>query len=193
MAKNRFVNTKFWDDPYIAHLPPYEKLLFLYLLTNPLTNIAGIYEIETRRMVFDTGIEEALIVSILKNFEANKKIFYRKGWVVIVNFIKNQSLNPKVKIGIREVTKTIPKDIVRLAKIDKDILDIAYDTQSHSNSNSNLNSNSKAGTGFKNPENEKREQAQKQREAKQRLEDRERRELLNKQLKELEQKKKMIN
>jgi len=49
MAKNRYINTKFWDDPFIAELSIKEKLLYLYLITNPLTNAAGIYEISKIR------------------------------------------------------------------------------------------------------------------------------------------------
>ena len=41
--KHRYIKTKFWDDSYIIELNPHEKLLFLYLITNPLTNIAGVY------------------------------------------------------------------------------------------------------------------------------------------------------
>ena len=42
MAKFRYVNTRFWDDSYVAELSPLEKLAFLYLLTNSLTTIAGV-------------------------------------------------------------------------------------------------------------------------------------------------------
>ncbi len=45
MAKYRVVNTRFWDDAYVAELSPNEKLIFLYLLTNALTTIGGIYEL----------------------------------------------------------------------------------------------------------------------------------------------------
>ena len=32
MAKQRYINTKFWTDDYIADLSPKEKLLYIYLL-----------------------------------------------------------------------------------------------------------------------------------------------------------------
>lgn len=100
MAKQRYINTKFWDDAYIISLTPNAKLLFLYLLTNPLTNIAGCYEISLRRIHFDTGLSEAIIQSTLDTFKDNNKIFYLDSWIVIKNFIKNQSLNPKITKGI---------------------------------------------------------------------------------------------
>ena len=50
MSDTRMIKTKFWDDDYISYLDSVEKLLFLYCLTNPLTNIAGIYEITLKRI-----------------------------------------------------------------------------------------------------------------------------------------------
>ena len=42
--KQRYVNTRFWNDTYVSSLDPIEKLLFIYLLTNEHTNISGVYE-----------------------------------------------------------------------------------------------------------------------------------------------------
>ena len=64
--KLRSVNTKFWDDPFIEDLPPTEKLLFLYLLTNPLANLLGIYEITVKRISYDTGLSREAVLSGLK-------------------------------------------------------------------------------------------------------------------------------
>jgi len=134
MAKMRSVNTKFWDDSYIINLDPHEKLLFLYLLTNPLTNICGAYEISLRRISFDTGMVDSLLEPMLEKFSLSGRITYKDGWVVIHNFIKNQSLNPKVKEGIKIGLDNAPKWI-------KDSLSIDLDSLSQSNSNSNSNYN----------------------------------------------------
>jgi hypothetical protein len=50
----RIVNDEFWTDPYIEDLDPSEKLIFLYLITNPLCNIAGAYEIRLKRIAYET-------------------------------------------------------------------------------------------------------------------------------------------
>ena len=112
MAKNRIVNTKFWDDSYIIDLDPIEKLLFLYLLTNPLTNIAGIYEVQNRRIAFDTGIDKEMVEKILGRFERDGKIVRKGDWLFIKNFIKNQSLNPSVLSGIRKELSNLPIDFL---------------------------------------------------------------------------------
>ena len=108
MAKQRVVNVKFWDDTHIMKLDPTEKLLFLYFLTNPLTNISGIYEISLRRIAFDTGIDGDMVDKIMKRFEKDKKIIYREGWIYLINFVKNQNWNPSVISGIIREISCIP-------------------------------------------------------------------------------------
>ena len=74
MAKKRMIDTRFWDDNYIITLSPVEKLLFLYLITNPLTLICGVYEIAIRRIVFDTGISESEVLEKLEKFGRDGKV-----------------------------------------------------------------------------------------------------------------------
>jgi hypothetical protein len=145
MAKLRSVNTHFWDDTYVVDLDPIEKLLFLYFLTNPLTNISGAYEISLRRIAFDTGIDSDMIVKILARFESADKMIYRDGWIFITNFIKNQSLNPKITKGIEIAAKCCPDWIKDRLSIGFDSLSIDYDNL-NLNSNSNTNSNSNGGS-----------------------------------------------
>lgn len=143
MSKERYIDTKFWDDSYIIKLDPVEKLLFLYFLTNPLTNIAGIYEISFRRVAFDTGIDAEMIGTILKRFELDKKMFYRDSWLIICNFPKYQKYkqSPKIKEGIDIILSHLPDTIRK----DIDNLSIPYTYfPNYSNSNSNTKSNSKS-------------------------------------------------
>jgi len=112
MSKKRYVDTKFWDDNYIIDKDPIEKLLYLYLLTNTLTNISGIYEINIRRIAFDTGIDKEMVLKILERFEEDDKIKYKDGWVAIKNFIKYQMDNPKIRAGICYELKNKPKELV---------------------------------------------------------------------------------
>ena len=118
MAKQRYVNTHFWDDKFIIELEPLERLLFLYCLTNPLTNILGAYEISLRRIAFDTGLDNDMVVRTFQRFEVAGKMYYRNGWLVITNFIKHQSLNPKIVSGIRNELANIPKELVELVNFE---------------------------------------------------------------------------
>lgn len=112
MAKYRYVNTKFWTDGYVSTLDPTERLIFLYLLTNPSTSICGIYEITLRRVAFDTGIDQSVITIILNRLEKDGKVMYRQDWVAIKNFIKHQTVNPKIQAGISYELVGKPKELI---------------------------------------------------------------------------------
>ncbi len=135
MNKHRYVDTCFWDDSYIMKLDPSEKLLFMYLLTNPLTNICGIYQIEIKRMAFDTGFDPVVITTILERLEKDDKCAYRDGWIAMKNWIKHQNRSPKVQTGIEIQLKEVPEPLKKFIK------GYGIDTISHLNSNSNSNSN----------------------------------------------------
>ena len=108
----RAVNSSFWKDSYVIDLDPSEKLLFLYLLTNPQANIAGVYEISIREMAFDTGYDKDMIVKILARFERDEKIIYKKGWIGMRNWMKHQKFNPNMEIGAQKLLDAAPKWLV---------------------------------------------------------------------------------
>lgn len=108
--------------------------MFLYLLTNTLTNIIGIYEISIKRIAFDTGIDKEMVLKILERFELDNKIKYEDGWVALKNFIEYQLNNPKINAGIEILLKEVPDNLVKWVNID-------YDRLSHPNLHSNLHSN----------------------------------------------------
>lgn len=111
--KQRVINTKFWDDNYIINLDPIEKLLFLYFLTNPLTDICGIYEITIHKIAFDTGVNKDIISKILNRFSTDDKIYYIDGWIYVKNFSKHQADNPSVKKGIERAISLVPPVIMQ--------------------------------------------------------------------------------
>jgi len=113
MAKHRYINTHFWKDNYIINLDPTEKLVYLYLLTNPLTNIAGIYEIHLKEIANDTGIIKDIIDTILKRFERDNKLKYCGGYVIIKNHLKHQDFkSPKIQSGIADIINSLPLAIL---------------------------------------------------------------------------------
>ena len=114
MARNRYVDTSFWGDNYVLDLDPSEKLLFLYFLTNDRTNIAGIYEIAMRKVCMETGYDKEMVEKILKRFTEQRKIYYVEGHIIVRNFIRYQSLNPKIEKGIATLLEGLPE---RLQKV----------------------------------------------------------------------------
>ena len=104
------INTRFWEDSYIANLDPIEKLLFLYLITNTHTTLCGIYELPIKIMSAETGIEKEMILKIIGRFTKDKKVLYKNGWMAVKNFIKHHiNGSPQLKKGIEEDIKNCPK------------------------------------------------------------------------------------
>lgn len=142
MAKQRIVNTRFWNDTFISSLDPIEKLLFIYFITNEHTNICGIYELPLKIAAIETGIDESMFKKILPRLKP--KLFYIDGWVCAVNFPKHQAKdNPKIKKGIENEMMAIPKDILEKC------IGYGYPIYGSSHLNSNLNSNSNINTSTK--------------------------------------------
>jgi hypothetical protein len=135
MARQRYINTKFWSDDWVSHLDPVEKLLFIYLLTNERTNICGVYELPLKYMAVETGIDKDMVEKIMKRFEKDGKVYYDKGWVAIKNFTKHQDTkNEKINTGIKACLAIAPQYLI-------DRLSIGY-VYPPNNSNSNINTNS---------------------------------------------------
>lgn len=111
--KFRYIATGFWDDEWIQTLDPSEKLLYLYFMTNPLTNIAGIYKITIRRICFDTGFNSDTIGHILGKFNKAKKVYMCGEWIILPNWPKYQKIGEKDnnRKGIDTILKEIPDDV----------------------------------------------------------------------------------
>ena len=126
--KMRSVNTKFWDDSFIQDLTPSEKLLFLYLLTNPLTNILGIYEISIRRITFDTGLNKETISKAFERFGKVQKVYYIDEFIILPNFLKNQKLNSNMKIGVSKIFNELPNQL-KTKLLDNDNESVSNDSK----------------------------------------------------------------
>jgi hypothetical protein len=105
------IRDSFWTDAYIEKLTPDEKLIFLYLLTNPLCNVAGIYEVRSKRIGFETGYDIEVVENILSRFERDKKILRHNDYIVLVNSLKNQSMNPSIIQGCNRIIMALPSDM----------------------------------------------------------------------------------
>jgi hypothetical protein len=134
MATQRYISTSFWDDPWIRKLTKDERYLYLYFLTNPLTNIAGIYQIGIDRIAFDTGFTEKEALDIIKRFEeAGKAYYYHEEFMVLPTWPKHQKWekHSKINAGIKACIEKLNPDLVSFLKYigyryPMDSLSIAY-------------------------------------------------------------------
>jgi hypothetical protein len=117
MATQRYISTSFWDDAWIQSIDPSEKLMYLYLMTNPLTNIAGIYKITDKRMHDDTGFNIDMVNRILQRFEKAKKAYRTGEYIIIPSWPRHQKWREKqtIESGIRKIISELPKSIRDMA------------------------------------------------------------------------------
>ena len=117
MATQRYISTSFWDDKWIMELDPSEKLLYLYLLTNPLTNIAGIYKITVKRISFDTGFTADTVGHIFEKFQKANKAHLVGEFIILPSWPKHQhwQTHDKIRAGILIELNKLPKEILKKA------------------------------------------------------------------------------
>jgi hypothetical protein len=101
MSKSRVVKDEIWDDDWFYELDPTEKLVWLFLLTNPRGNIAGIYKLNQKWAAQSVGLDFDVFKTILQRFVRDGKIIYEDNWVALVNFHRHVAYrNASVAQGI---------------------------------------------------------------------------------------------
>jgi len=147
MSRQRYIDTSFWSDEYIESLDPLERYLYIYFLTNPLTNIAGAYKMSVKRMAFETGIDKDMVTKMIGRFTDAQKIAHIDGYIVIKNFIKHQKVNDNIKKGIDKILSELPESVTNwlngegVESLSKASNYININNNINSNDNSNINDN----------------------------------------------------
>lgn len=118
MATFRSIHLTFWTDSKVDDdFTPEDKYFYLYLLTNPHTNLCGCYEISTKQMIRETGYNEDTVKALLNrmenvhgviNYDPETKEVLVKKWGRY-----NWANSPKTKAGARKNAETIKSDAFR--------------------------------------------------------------------------------
>lgn len=112
MAIYRNIQLSFWTDNKVEDdFTPEDKYFYLYLLTNPQTNICGCYEVSFSQMSHQTGYNKETLLRLLERFEKTHELIkYSKNTkeILILNWSKyNWSKSEKVLAGVANVAKYI--------------------------------------------------------------------------------------
>lgn len=112
MAIYRNVQLSFWTDNKVEDdFTPEDKYFYLYLLTNPQTNICGCYEVSYSQLTNQTGYNKDSVIRLLDRFENIHGIikFDKKTKeILILNWYKyNWSKSEKTLVGVENVAKHI--------------------------------------------------------------------------------------
>lgn len=106
MAIYRNVSLSFWEDVKIVDsFTPEDKYFYLYLLTNPHTNLLGCYQISFKQMINETGYNKDTIEKLLTRMKKELKVIdfdfetnevFIKKWYKY-NWTKSEKLLKKVE------------------------------------------------------------------------------------------------
>lgn len=92
MAIYRNIQMSFWTDSKIMDdFTPEDKYFYLYLLTNPHTNLAGCYEISLKQLTGETGYTEDRIMKLidrLENIHGNIRYSRETKEILVLNWSK---------------------------------------------------------------------------------------------------------
>jgi hypothetical protein len=106
----RSIETAMWDDPWFAELPPNAKLLFIYLITNRRATACGVFEIQRRALVFETGLSGDAVKEALAAL-TDKVTWWAEHQIIWVhNFYRRQRANtgPSFTVSARQSLAMFP-------------------------------------------------------------------------------------
>ena len=137
MAIYRTVHLSFWTDNKVADdFTPEDKYFYLYLITNPHTNLCGCYEYSLKQMSDETGYNKDTIIRLLERMQnIHNVIKYSPVTKEILilnwgkyNWTKSEKLSKPIISQIESIKNTdfkpILKDIYK--KIDTVSIPYAY-------------------------------------------------------------------
>lgn len=87
MYKFEKLGLNIWDDVFMnaKHLSEKARLLYCYLLTCPLSNIAGVYQITNERIAFDLDFSSRHVEEALRELRRAHKAFRVGSYIIIVD------------------------------------------------------------------------------------------------------------
>lgn len=111
--KTRIIHTRFWRDEYVSRLTLKEKILFLYLLTNEQVSICGIYELPDKYIITDLDLSQKELEEAKIKFQADGKIAFLDGWVMVRNVDKyNSYTGEKLDKARERELQLVPKELL---------------------------------------------------------------------------------
>ena len=103
------INSEFWTDPEWEEVDYKLRYIFLYLITSPYTNIAGVSKISLKRIAFETGLPPSEVKKILSKLIEMRKIMMVDEQIWVINYLKYQPTNgPRYSKGVANAIQSTP-------------------------------------------------------------------------------------
>jgi hypothetical protein len=115
------IQEKFWQNDFVLELKPEERYFYMYLITNTMTTLCGIYKFSIKIAELETGLAPEVIEKHLRTFESYGKVIISKTTkeIMIANWFKHNFKGSKRTIA--SINKEL-KDVK-----DKEFLKQLYD------------------------------------------------------------------
>ena len=118
MAIYRNVIMSFWTDSKVVDdFTPEDKFFYLYLITNPHTNLCGCYEVSLKQMANETGYNEDTIKRLIERFsDIHNIIKYSSNTkeVILLNWYRyNWTSSPKLDKPLLDAIQKVKNDAFR--------------------------------------------------------------------------------
>jgi len=98
----------------VEQLDPVEKLVYLYCITGPLSNMEGLYKCSVKRMAFETGLDQDTTGRILDRLESMGLAGARDGWVCVTQATQHMPLhNPQMMKHAERVYEKVPESTLK--------------------------------------------------------------------------------
>ena len=112
MSIYRSIQMSFWTDPKVIDaFTPEDKYFYLYLMTNPHTNLCGCYEISERQIEYETGYTKKTIDKLMDRMcKVHKVISYSKDTkeILIINWHKyNWTSSSKFRVPLEKEIQNV--------------------------------------------------------------------------------------
>ena len=117
MAIYRTIQMSFWTDSKVDdEFTPEDKYFYLYLLTNPHTELSGCYEISMKQMSRETGYNEDTVQRLINRMErVHKVIRFSKETkeILIIHWNRYNWVNQSIKSSVEKNLKKIKNESFR--------------------------------------------------------------------------------
>ena len=112
MAIYRSIQMSFWTDSKVVDdFTPEDRYFYLYLMTNPHTNLSGCYELSLKQASDETGYTKEVIRNLLDRFEAIHDVIrysYNTKEILLLNWNKfNWTSSEKFRKPLEEEIRQI--------------------------------------------------------------------------------------
>jgi hypothetical protein len=161
-VKARAIQTRFWDDEFVAETDLFTQHLYLYLLTCQYINLCGIFQLPTKKIMLEAKLTEKQFEQAKMNLEVARKVVFYGGWVYVVNAEKNNAyvLSDKNKKPLQKELEQVPEEIksyfLAVVKGIADTVSIGYpavaDTTRNQKPETHINNPNHGGVGETKPQ-----------------------------------------